>query len=171
MQALHPVSHGLLRLAQRAAAGLVLAASPLLLAGPGCSSASNAADECCLAAFPGSTTPYCLCGSFDAPGVNCTVATNAGACTISCNQGGKAMTAEGATASSCEGQPTPCFNSSGFGTQGACTDGYAQCVDGHTYEFDCTGTSCTCKVDKAVTKTVTGSCGDENALCGWNITG
>ncbi len=152
----------------RAIAGLALAASSLLGAASGCSSGS-ASNECCVGFFPGSTTSYCLCGSLSADGAVCTVKTTGSTCTIDCTITGTAQTATGTAASSCAGQPVSCFNSMGVGGPMSCTDSFAGCTDGHTYELDCTGTSCTCKVDDAVTKSGTGACGDESSLCGWNV--
>jgi hypothetical protein len=157
-----------LRLARRAAAALVLGASSLLGAAIGCSSGS----ECCLATFQGSTTSLCLCGNLDADGVSCEVASSGSGCTVTCTQDNQTVKGTGAAAlSSCDGQPIACFNSMGVGTETMCTDSFAACADGHTYELDCTGSSCTCKEDDAVTKTGTGACGDEKTLCGWDLAG
>jgi hypothetical protein len=152
----------------RAIAALALAASSLLGAASGCSSGS-ASSECCLGFFPGSTTSYCLCGSLAANGAVCTVSTTGSTCTIDCTITGDAQTATGIPASSCAGQPVSCFNSMGVGDGTGCTDSYGGCTDGHTYDLTCTGTSCTCKLDDAVTKIGTAACGDETTFCGWNL--
>ncbi len=49
------------------------------------------------------------------------------------------------------------FSLEGFGSTGGCSAGASACIDGHTYDVDCgegEPSSCECKVDDAVVKTV-----------------
>ena len=66
-----------------------------------------------------------------------------------------------------------CTNGGSVVIGGSCAMSLSRCTDFHSYEVECSGSSCVCRVDGSCVTRASGFCGSVastlNTVCGWSL--